>query len=220
MDPDFWLARWRENRTGWHQPGGHPQLRRWFGRLELTPGDAVFVPLCGKSADLLWLAAQGYPAIGVELSPLAVEALFDDKALPPPRQESRDGFQIYETPSLRLLCGDFFALRAGHIGAVRAAYDRAALIALPPEMRAAYAVRMQALLGGGARVLLLTLEYDQARMEGPPFSVPGTEVHALFESGFEVQLLERISVIENEPRFREQGLAELHEAVYLLRRRG
>lgn len=220
MEPDFWLSRWRENRTGWHQPGGHPQLRKWFGQLGLAPGAAVFVPLCGKSADLLWLAAQGYTAVGVELSPLAVDALLKENALARPRRESRDGFEIYETQSLRLLCGDFFALSAGTVGAVEAAYDRAALIALPPRMRAAYAKRLQALLGSGARVLLLTLEYDQTQMEGPPFSVPGAEVHALFEPGFEVRLLERVSVLSEEPRFREQGLAELHEATYLLSRRG
>lgn len=218
MDPDFWLKRWQEDRIGWHQPRGHPQLHKWFDRMALPQGEAVLVPLCGKSVDLLWLASRGRPTIGVELSPLAIEGLFREHPLPAPRRESRGDFEVYETQSLRLWCGDFFALRAEQLGTVRGAYDRAALIALPPHMRPVYAARMKALLARDARILLLVLEYDQTRMNGPPFSVPRSEVHALFEPDFEVELLERSSVLDEEPRFREQGLTELHEATYLLRR--
>ena len=87
-------------------------------------------------------------------------------------------------------------------------------------MRAAYAAHMKALLGREAKILLLTLEYDQAQMQGPPFSVGEHEVHSLFEPEFEVELLERTPVLDAEPRFAEQGLTQLHEATYLLRRRG
>lgn len=192
-------------------------MRKWLPELQLPPAAAVFVPLCGKSVDLLWLRTQGHHPVGVELSPLAAEALFRENRLPAPQRSLRDGLQLYETDSLSLWCGDFFALRPVHLGSVRGAYDRAALIALPPEKRPAYAAHMKALLGNGASVLLVALEYEQGQMEGPPFSVAEDEVRALFEPAFQVGLLERNSILEQETRFAEQGLTELHEAVYLLR---
>lgn len=217
MNQAFWHQRWQEGRTGWHQPKGHPALRRWLAELQLPPAAAVFVPLCGKSVDLLWLRARGHHPVGVELSPLAAEALFRENQLPVPRRSARDGLELYETDSLSLWCGDFFTLRPAHLGSIQGAFDRAALIALPPATRPAYAAQLQALLGSRASVLLVTLEYDQGQMEGPPFSVAEDEVRALFEPAFLVRLLERNSVLEQEPRFAEQGLTQLREAVYLLR---
>ena len=55
---DPWLARWAKGRIGFHLPAPHPALERWWPRLDVAPQAKVLVPLCGKSLDMRWLAAQ------------------------------------------------------------------------------------------------------------------------------------------------------------------
>ena len=139
----------------------------------------VLVPLCGKTLDLAWLVAQGQPVLGVELSPIAVEALFCEQGLVP-EVTDESPFRRYRSGALEVLCGDFFDLTQAHLGAVDAVYDRASLIALPPETRRGYAAHLMGLLSPETRILLITLDYDQAQMAGPPFAVAAGEVRDLF----------------------------------------
>lgn len=55
----------------------------------LAPDATVFVPLCGKSLDIGYLASLGYRVVGVELSELAVEQLFRSLGITP--QVTREG---------------------------------------------------------------------------------------------------------------------------------
>ncbi len=135
----------------------------------------MFVPLCGKSLDLLWLAGQGHPVLGVEISPVGVESFFQENGLKPQVTDAPP-FRRYQVDELTVLCGDFFALTPGHLQGVTAVFDRASLIALPPELRPRYAEHLQGLLRPETRILLVTLDYDQAEMAGPPFSVGEDEV--------------------------------------------
>ncbi|MBD3739026.1 MAG: thiopurine S-methyltransferase, partial [Pseudomonas balearica] len=64
--------------------------------------------------------------------------------------------------------------------------------------------------------LLITLEYPQAEKAGPPFSVEQPEVEALFAAPWQQTLLERRDILDQEPRFREEGLSALATAVYHL----
>jgi thiopurine S-methyltransferase len=218
MDPAFWHARWEAGQIGFHQPEFHVLLRRLWPRLSLRAGERVFVPLCGKSLDMLWLLEQGHRVLGVELSPLAVAAFFRDNGLSPsPRSE--DGFECWGLDELELWCGDYFNLRPEHLAEVGAVYDRASLIALPPELRRRYAERLAALLPPATPVLLITLEYPQGQMAGPPFSVGEDEVRELFGAAFEVELLETASILDQEPRFRAKGLSDLLEKAWRLVRR-
>lgn len=217
MDPQFWHERWQQNQIGFHQPAVNDHLQRFYPALKLAPGAGVFVPLAGKSLDMAWLRSQGHPVIGVELSPIAVQAFFAENGLS--AQPGRDGaFDVCEAEGVRLLCGDFFDLTPAQLAGVSAVYDRAALIALPAEMRARYVDHLVCVLPPDTSILLVTLEYPADDMQGPPFSVGEAEVHALYAPRFEVRLLAVVDRLPAEPRFREKGVRRLEEKVYLLRR--
>ena len=213
MQPTFWIDRWQQNQIGFHSDEINRHLYQYWPTLNIAPGTRVFVPLSGKSNDLLWLLAQGYEVIGVELSPLAVKAFFDENGLPV--STSRQGkFIISETDGLRIYCGDFFELTASDLTEVGAVYDRASLVALPPEMRAAYATHMQHLLDQGTKTLLVAFDYPQHEMQGPPFSVQTPEVLKLYQNWCNVELLYSEDILDREPGFRAKGLSLLQEQVY------
>ena len=215
MDPDFWHERWQANQIGFHQNEINPYLAHYWPQLEIERGQRVFVPMCGKSMDMLWLLQQGYPVTGVEISQLAVKAFFTEHDIMP--AVSRAGPFIRCTyEDLELLCGDFFALTKQDIGKVTVIYDRAALIALPDTMRRNYVAHLARLSSHRTRGLVITLDYNQKEMDGPPFSVPEKEVRQLFEGIFPVRRLCTIEVLEENPRFLEKGLTRLTEQVFRL----
>ncbi len=178
MKPEFWHDRWHRQQTGFHEPAVNPLLLRHFDALALGAGAHVFVPLCGKSLDIDWLLGRGLRVTGAELSPLAVTALFERLGRAPEIQH--DGpVHCWRAGDLAVWVGDYFALPPHALGEVDAVYDRAALIAMPDSMRPAYATQMTR-LAGDAQQLLVTLDYDQSGMEGPPFSVSGGELGRLY----------------------------------------
>ncbi len=212
MKHEFWLERWEQDQIGFHQAEINRYLSTHWAELGLPPGDSVFVPLCGKSLDMLWLHEQGHPVLGNELSIKAVEAFFSENNLPSTVTEE-SCFTRYATEGLQILAGDFFALTPADLGEIRAVYDRASLIALPSPMRQAYARHMSSLLPVGAHILLVTMEYPPEALEGPPFSVTDEEVHALYDDDFMVELKANWEGAEG-PR----GI-KITERVYTLTRR-
>ena len=217
MEPDFWHQRWRDNLIGFHLPGVNPQLETYWPKLPVEAGAPVFVPLCGKSLDMLWLAER-HPVTGVELSPIAVAACFTENGLQ--YKESQEGsFTVCESERIRILCGDFFDLQPEQLTHIRAVYDRASLIALPPDMRSRYVSHLETLLPADAEVLLITLDYPQAQMDGPPFAVSASEVQDLFGAGWTIEHLQEDNVLAREARFRERGLTHMTENVFYLQRR-
>lgn len=216
MDPDFWHQRWQANLIGFHQDEINNHLLQYWPRLQLDKGSRILVPLCGKSLDLLWLLEQGHPVIGVEVSQIAVETFFEENRLSPEVHEERYG-RRYVVEQLELLCADFFNLTQNDIGPVNAFYDRAALIALTVAQRPRYATHLMQLLGHGTTGLLVTLEYNQPEMNGPPFSVPREEVERLFGSAFTLEQLSQLDVLEENQRFRDKGVTQLTERACQLR---
>jgi len=218
MQPSFWHERWERAEIGFHKQDINVHLQQFWNRLGLRAGQRVFVPLCGKSLDLLWLAGEGHPVTGVELSPVAVEAFFTENGLQS-RRWREGAFEVWEADEIRILLGDFFALEPRHVADCAGVYDRASLIALPPAMRERYARHLDAILPPGIRVLLVTMEYDQAVRPGPPFSVSEAEVRALYELAHEVELLYVRDALSDESRWRNFGLTWLQEKVYRLAHR-
>jgi thiopurine S-methyltransferase len=216
MQPEFWHARWERGETGWHLDEINLHLRQHWQALGVARGARVLVPLCGKSPDLLWLAGEGYRVLGAEISPLAVEGFFADHGLAPVITDEPP-FRRYRLDEMEILCGDFFDLTAAHLDGVSAVYDRASLIALPRDMRPRYASHLKALLAPRSRILLITLDYEQTEMAGPPFSVSEAEVQELLGERFDVHPLAAVDVWAENPRFRERGLTRLWERVYALR---
>ncbi|RCL25624.1 thiopurine S-methyltransferase [Pseudomonas sp. AFG_SD02_1510_Pfu_092] len=216
MEPAFWQKRWADNQIGFHQAQVNPYLQQFWPRLQLAPGSRVLVPLCGKSLDLAWLAGQGHHVVGVELSRRAVENFFDEHGLAAEVRQ-QGGFEVWRSGGVELWCGDFFALQPEDIGDCTGLYDRAAVIALPPQMRARYLQRLSVLLPASCQGLVVTLDYDQALLGGPPFSVGDEELRQGF-AGWQVEELEVRQVIGESPKFVQAGVPSLLERVYRVRR--
>ena len=215
MEREFWHTRWEEGRIGFHQADINPHLRRYWPAMQAESGATVFVPLCGKSRDMLWLRDQGHRVVGVEIIPRAVEAFFDENALTP-RTRIHGAFTVWETEGITIFQGDFFDVSANDLDGIRVVYDRASLIALPPPLRARYAEHLRAILPKQPRVLLVTMDYPQHEMDGPPFAVTEQEVAALYQDHFTIEQLCSDDILAAEPRFQQQGLTSLMEKVYLL----
>jgi thiopurine S-methyltransferase len=218
MQPEFWHERWRRGEIGWHQQEINLHLQEHWPPPETTRDTRIFVPLCGKTLDLLWLAGEGHRVLGVEISPIAVAAFFSENGLDPTVTDEPP-FRRYRVDEIEILCGDFFDLAPEQLSGVGAVFDRASLIALPPKMRPRYARHLQGLLAPETRILLVTLDYEQSEMDGPPFSVTEAEVRALLGERFEISKLDELDVWAENPRFRQRGVTGLVEQVYGLRPR-
>ncbi|ANI04801.1 thiopurine S-methyltransferase [Pseudomonas putida] len=216
MEPAFWQQRWADNQIGFHQAQVNPYLQTYWPQLQLAPGSRVLVPLCGKSLDLAWLAGQGHRVLGVELSRRAVEDFFREHGLEAEVRQ-QGAFEVWRSGDVQLWCGDFFALRAEDVADCVGLYDRAAVIALPVQMRARYMQLLSGLLPTSCRGLVVTLEYDQSLLAGPPFSVRDEELRQGF-AGWQVEQLEAVEVIEESPKFVQAGASSLLERVYRLSR--
>ena len=215
MKKEFWLERWERGETGFHQNEINPNLCRYWKELHCTRDGEVFVPLCGKSRDMLWLREQGHPILGVELSAIAVQAFFKENCFIP-HHSTAGRFERYEADDIRILCGDFFDLNKDTLANVRAVYDRASLIALPPEMRERYARHLASILPPATEILLITYDYPQSEMAGPPFAVSPGEIEALYGKYAAVRLLARMDALPQNLRLRERGLSRLEESIFLL----
>ena len=217
MQPEFWHQRWADNQIGFHQTTPTPLLLKHWSALGIAPDATVFVPLAGKSLDMAWLAAQGHRVLGVELSQRAVDDFFAEHGLQPEVEITRYGIH-HRAGGIELICGDAFGLDAELLRDCAGVFDRAALIALPPALRARYAGELYAALPAGCRGLLVTLEYPQHERDGPPFSVPESEVHALYDGEWNIELRERRPIPPEHPGF-VSGVSRVDTAVYALDRR-
>ncbi|MEZ5551704.1 MAG: thiopurine S-methyltransferase [Pseudomonadales bacterium] len=215
MDRDFWLERWDQGQIGFHQALVNPLLARYWPDLEVSTQAGVFVPLCGKSLDMRYLRDRGHRVVGVELSERAIQAYFAE-AGETAVKESGFYLQQYRGERTVIHCGDLFDLQGSDLQGVRGVYDRGALVALPATMRRRYADHLQRILPDRTVTLLITLEYDQALIDGPPFAVSESEVQALFGDRGSVTRLARHRAVDLPPRFGKAGVSEAREVVYRL----
>ncbi|MGY2401607.1 thiopurine S-methyltransferase [Pseudomonas sp. SDO5271_S396] len=218
MEPKFWHERWARNQIGFHLPEVNPYLQRHWPQMALAMGAKVLVPLCGKSLDLVWLASQEHRVMGVELSESAVDAFFNEQGLVP-KISLTGAFKVYQADSIEVWCGDFFALDAAALSDCTALYDRAALIALPPLMRAQYVGHLNTHLPAGCQGLLVTLDYDQTQKAGPPFAVTDEEVRMLLGERWALEVLEEQDILGASWKFVQDGVTRLEEHVYQLEKR-
>lgn len=208
MQAEFWHKMWDSGVVGFHQTEINAFLQQHWNRLGLKGDETVLVPLCGKSLDMLWLKQQGHEVLGVELSQKALDEFLSENHIEAQPVE-HERFCGYELGAMTLLCGDFFDLSQVDCTAVKAVYDRAAIVALPKSMRQAYVAHLQKILPEGAVCLMVTMEYDESKLSGPPFSVPEKEVCELFSACSEVKKV-------SEQAFSRKGLDAI-EKVYAIR---
>ena len=217
MDKAFWEQRWQNRDIAFHQPHVYEQLKQLWPLLNLHRESAVFVPMAGKSRDMIWLATQGHRIIGVELSDIAVREFFTEGGQTPARTSEGD-FEISSAGPFSLYCGDFFDLRPEALSDVVAVYDRAALIALPAAERKRYAETLAYILPRDAIIFLVALDYPEHEISGPPFSVPRQEIERLFGETFKVAVLDAHDGLAACANLRKRGVTRLEETTYLLRR--
>ena len=185
MDPNFWHKRWEKNEIGFHQSAVNVLLSDHFSGLSLPQTSRVFVPLCGKTRDIAWLLSQGHRVVGVELSKLAVEELFVDLGVAP-KISVQGELLRYSAPGVEIFVGNIFELSGDLLGRVDAIYDRAALVAFPTEMRGRYGAHVAAITQLAPQ-FLICFEYDQAVMNGPPFSIDRQKVHDVYGAHYQIE---------------------------------
>lgn len=219
MDSQYWSQRWQDGRVGWHQDTVLPWLQKHWPTLALDRGSRVLVPLCGKSLDMPWLAARGHQVLGIEMVPLAIEQFFADNDLQPRLSRDQAGLLHYTAGSIEVINADVFGVAPATLATCHAIYDRAAWIALPADLRRRYVSHVYGSLAAGTAGLLITLEYPQQEMPGPPFSVDENEVRQALSAGWDVAGLERRDILAMQPDFDAAGVTSLHTAAYRLRRK-
>lgn len=207
MTPEFWQTRWQNHQIGFHQAAVNPLLIEHFNALDLSAHSQILVPLCGKSIDMTWLVAQGHDVVGIELSEIAVQEFFAEQKITPTihKHANNPAIKYYQgclanqtvEQTITLWVADIFALTAKDLGPIDAIYDRAALIALPAEMRSRYSKQLSQLSGHDSHSndknvpqLLITLNYDQSeRGNKPPFAVSGEQVQKYYGDRYQINEL-------------------------------
>ena len=194
MNPEFWQKRWQEKRIGFNQSKVNPLLIKHWSELNLTAGSRIFVPLCGKSIDMVWLAAQGYDVVGVELVESAVKEFFSENRIlhtiinHPHNPNIKYYHWQYENQKIEILVADIFSLSIEDIDYIDAVYDKAALIALPADMRPDYSEQIRK-ISDNAPQFIITLNYDQSKKNGPPFSISSDQVQQYYGSHYQISKL-------------------------------
>ncbi len=210
MDTNFWLQKWKDNNIAFHKSEANPLLVKHFDQLSLAEGDRVFLPLCGKTLDIAWLLSKGYRIAGAELSAIAINQLFANLKIQP-KISPAGQLQHYSAQNIDIFVGNIFDLPKSVLGPVDAIYDRAALVALPKEVRDRYTAHL-AQITQTAPQLIICYEYDQTLMSGPPFSITEQEIRQHYEGSYALDLIESRSMPDG-----LKGKCEAKENVWLLK---
>jgi len=210
-----WLDRWKKGTTGWHRSDINPQLIKHINQLVEARPQKIFVPLCGASLDMKYLIDKGFHVVGVELSPLAIDRFFKENQIEHKVSKVED-FDLYEGKNIDIYCGDFFKLKKDYFYDVSCVYDRAALIALNPDLQKKYARHLKEILPNSTKILLLTMFYPQNEMEGPPYSVGDDKVEVLFSEFKEIKKISSVNEKESSLKPDDLNLTYLFKNVYLL----
>ncbi|MGH1427637.1 MAG: thiopurine S-methyltransferase [Arenicella sp.] len=210
MDAHFWHQRWSNKQIGFHEGEPNAMLVSNFKHLSLGLGQRVFVPLCGKTLDIQWLLHQEIQVVAVELSELAIEELFHELDVTPTVSEL-GLLKHYQAKNIDVFVGDFFELTQETVGSVDAVFDRAALVALPLEMRDDYTKHLRQITKNAPQ-LLITFVYDQALMEGPPFSITSDEVKRHYSADFQIKNLQNLPLTGG-----FKHVSDVKESIWLLK---
>lgn len=183
MEHSFWHKCWENNALGFHQCDVHYFLKQYFFEACLSSDKHVFVPLCGKSFDMQYLA-QALSVTGSELSDIACRDFFEESGVKTLAKQ-QGGFTLYSYENISLFQGDFFSFKKEYLAKVDWIYDRAALVALPPKMQKKYVEHLKTFFTDHTRLFLVTVEYPKEQLVGPPFSITSPNLETLFE-GYDI----------------------------------
>lgn len=188
-----WQELWDTGNILWHMNDVNKDLLKYADRLfDKQTNLRVFVPMCGKSVDMKWLALQGHTVIGVELIESSIWEFFEEQNLEytvstvEPQQ-----IKVYKAKEMEIsiFCCDILIINKDAIGAVDAIWDRGGLIAINKSDRERYAQVMLSVMSPRCRYLLETLEYDPLLYGGPPHHTTQEIVRKLFGAQCSIDLL-------------------------------
>ena len=199
---DFWTKRWKDGDTGWHQDEVNEYLIKYVD--ELTAGRSnvrVFVPLCGKSLDMLWLADQGHTIVGVDLAKQPIESFFTENNLTFTVELIKmaavsEPVEVYKCneKKITIFCCDLFALMEDDVGGkFDAIWDRGSLSAIAPscgDRGKRYTKKMRSLLACDGNYMLESLYYEIDRGIRPPASISEEHLNEMFEEDFTIRQLQ------------------------------
>ncbi|WP_444919563.1 thiopurine S-methyltransferase [Microbulbifer sp. CnH-101-G] len=212
MEATYWHDKWKKNDIGFHEASGNSLLSEFFSQLCLSKGDRVFIPLCGKTRDIGWLLSEGYRVAGAELSEMAVQQLFEEMELTP-EIDQLDSIKHYKAKNIDIFVGDIFDLSEEILQEVDGIYDRAALVALPQDIRPGYTQHLMAITKVAPQ-LLISFEYEQSELAGPPFSISSQEIFDRYDEEYQVKMLASRDVPGG-----LKGLVPAREVAWLLSKR-
>ena len=210
-----WHSHWIRKSPGFHEGQVNSYLQQFLPLYNLQPGDTVFMPLCGKAVDILWLSQQGYHVIGVELSDVAIQSFFEESGIGFEKEEL-EKLVVYKAENITLYQGDYMNLQDKYLKNCKLVYDRASIVAIESFNRKTYKCKMLEIIPAATPMLLVTLDYDQNIMQGPPFSVPVSEITQLYQPEYKLELLQSSEQIEERPKWRDIGLQSLLESALRL----
>ena len=211
MDVSFWHKKWENNEIAFHRSRPNPLLVDHFKALSLNAGSVVFVPLCGKTLDIAWLLSNGYRVAGVELVESAIEQLFAELGMVPKISVAGE-IKHYSAKNIDIYVGDIFTISQDLLGPVDAIYDRAALVALPEDLRRRYTAHLREITHESPQ-LLIAYHYDQNLVQGPPFSISDEEVSQHYKDCYSLTL-----VVSTDVEGGMKGKCKAIENVWLLQK--
>ncbi len=225
VERGFWQDRWQQGQIGFHKAEANALLQAHHEAI--AKKQRVYVPLCGKSLDLVWLRDAGHDVVGCEFVGDAIAAFFAEQL--PEVTVQRSTFRsaaapdaqmtFHEGAGVRVVEGDALAVDTFATGGkVDAVWDRAALVALDPATRERYRDALLRVLADDGVILLVTFSYDQEKLPGPPWSVSDDDVSTLFGAHFDIDKVDSHAEAPG-PKFVAAGVTDLKESVFVLRRR-
>lgn len=207
-----WKQSWNDGKTGFHLSNTNPSLEQYAHLFdeELT----ILVPLCGKTLDMHYLHHRNHAVIGIELVPQAIKSFFQEWGVVPKVHHNR-----FSHERITVINSNIFAVQSQDIPTIDGIFDRAALVALPTNIRTQYATHLLSLLKDGGTLLLITYDMPRPQDLGPPFAVRQHDVPHLFKRASSVELLKEIhNTPQDEPRLITRGIAWSKEHIWRIRK--
>lgn len=215
MEKDFWLQCWQKNHIAFHQLSFHPWLTSVI--KEKLPAQPIktFIPLCGKSDDIVWFSAFGN-VVGSELSEIACRDFFAEKGYKFSTKLNGE-HALFQHENIELWQGDFFKLTPEKLGDFDVVYDRAALVALPKQMQLDYVNHLKQFIDTKTKLFLIAVAFNDDDWQGPPFSITDDDIQQLFSS-FSVEKIAEHKLSNNQFAQRKMAVGNLKEALYLIQK--
>lgn len=172
-----WNAHYAANELPWDSPEPDPNLTQLVQSGRVQRGRALEIG-CGTGTNALWLAAQGFEVVALDLAPLAVERARAKAAATPRAAAERCSFEARDFLTGELPQGSF-----------QLVFDRGCFHVFDDaEARLSFAARVgQLLASGGHWLSLIGSTEGPAREMGPPRRTARDVISALEPS---VELVE------------------------------